>query len=131
MYEFVVTDFSAGPSEQRVTMSSRDSAVRFASGLSARHCVIFVAHIINHVDHGNFYVWCNDDIAHVRLDEHREHYASDPLRASFSGAPVQFRGEDGESFQVSSPQIVSRAQATEALHCWLASGSKLSSLSWS
>ncbi len=131
MYEFVVADFSTGHSEQRVTMPSRDAAIRFVSGLPARRCVIFVAHVTNHVDYGNFYAWCNDDLAHVRLDEHREHYASDPLRASSSSPPVQFQDEDGESFEVSPSQVISRAQAMEALHCWLTSGSKLSSLSWS
>lgn len=131
MYEFVVTEFGTTKSETRMACSTREAAVRFAATAVAPQCVIFVAHIVGHVDHGNFYAWCNGDVAHVRLDEHREHYASDPLRASAITSDVIFRGEDGEPLEVPSTQVISRAQATDALHCWLTSGSKLSSLSWS
>ncbi|WP_137914532.1 hypothetical protein [Rudaea sp. 3F27F6] len=131
MYEFVVTDFSAVPAEQRHTFPTRDAATRFGSSLAARRCAIFIAHIVDHVDYGNFYVWYNEDLAFVRLDEHREHYASDPLRASFVGPSIQFQDEDNELFEVLPSQVVGRAQAAEALQCWLTSGLKLSSLSWS
>src|SRR5579859_6282536 len=131
MHEFVVINFSALPAEQRQTFPTRDAADRFGSSLTARRCAIFVAHIVDDVDYGNFYVWYNEDLAFVRLDEHREHYASDPLRTSSAGPSNQFQDEDNELFEVLPSQVVGRAQAAEALHCWLTSGSKLSSLSWS
>src|SRR5262245_16300485 len=131
MYEFVITDVGATLSVNRAECSGRDEALRYAAALNTRQGLVFVAHIVGHVDHGNFYAWYNDDIAHVRLDEHREPYASDPSRPSSTDNPIGFHHEDGEIFDVPSSQVISRVQASEALSCWLATGKMLPSLSWS
>jgi hypothetical protein len=131
MHEFVVSDFSSSPATQQAQFFNTDAAVLFTESIHAMQCVIYVAHIVGHVDHGNFYIWRSNDLAHVRLDEHREHYLTDPSRSVTTKEAVAFIDESGAMFNVSPSKVISWAQATEALIFWLRSGSKLPSLSWS
>ena len=131
MYEFLVSDFSSTLAIEQAQFLDVDAAVLFTESIYARQCVIYVAHIVDGVDHGNFYIWRNIDLAHVRLDEHREHYATDPSRLAIAKEVAAFIDESGTVLEISPSSVISWAQATEALMFWLRSGSKLPSLSWS
>lgn len=80
------------------------------------------------VSHGEIYVWLSSDRAVVRIDEHREWYAREPVLPT--GDPVEFYDEHGASFMESRAATISRLQALAALAHWLATGRMLSSLSW-
>lgn len=75
MYSFLITRFLP-LNEQRMDFATGDAAAIFASEVETSHCVVSVSQLVGGIDYGNFYIWCNEHSAHVRLDEHREHYAS-------------------------------------------------------
>jgi hypothetical protein len=131
MYEFEISDYSASPVFRRVQFPAAEAAIQFAKAIDASQCVIYVAHIVDQVDYGNLYIWRNNDIAYLRLDEHREHFASDLSRSLCGGEKIKFFDEDGTVFEVSSPGVIDWIQAFDALLLWLRSGAKLPSLSWS
>lgn len=86
---------------------------------------------------GALMLWLNAERALVRLDEHCEHYATDPhvsyditqLPETFVNPPEN--GFKGNSFQEDFHRTVTKAQASAAALYWLDTGDKLSSLHWS
>jgi hypothetical protein len=93
--------------------------------------VIFAADIRDHIDYGNFYVWLCAGRAYVRLDEHREHYASFRDVTTIPRGEAVFFDEDGSTFSASLAATVSVASAKEALAHWLATGEATTALLWS
>jgi hypothetical protein len=92
---------------------------------------LMVADIRDRVDHGNFLVWLNGDRAFVRLDEHREHYATDPLIRDRRYGVVRFGAGADDGFEVPFAESVSRKQALQALELWLRTGHRSPELEWS
>lgn len=91
---------------------------------------VMVADIRGGVDRGNFLAWFQGGRAFVRLDEHRDHYATDSSIRNLPDEAIRFEG-DGDSFEVPFAQSVSRAQALDALEIWLTTGQMSPSLEWS
>jgi hypothetical protein len=78
-----------------------------------------------------FMVWLVGDRGRVRLDLHREWYATDPSVACESpDAPVTFRDTDGSAFTERYAKTVSRAVALEAVWYWLRTGKLDPKLRW-
>jgi hypothetical protein len=82
----------------------------------------------NGVSHGEFHAWLSGDRALVRVDEHREWYAREPVRPT--GDPVEFCDEDGDRFTRPREATVSRPRALAALAHWLSTGRMLPALTW-
>lgn len=112
-------------------MAEAAQAAAVIANLAAGAAVIFVADIRDHIDHGNFYVWWSAGQAYVRLDEHREHYASYRDTATIRQGEAMFLDEDGASFSVLLADTVSASAAKEALAHWLLTGRATDALVWS
>lgn len=69
-------------------------------------------------------------MAWVRVDEHREHFARDPSRASLPGEVSGFPESGGGEFKVQAADAIIAAQARLALACWLENGAWWSGLEW-
>ncbi|WP_146009539.1 hypothetical protein [Deinococcus planocerae] len=77
-----------------------------------------------------FMVWFSGDRALVRLDKHREHYATDSALGTSDADEVIF--DDGtEVFTRRWDETVTREQAQAAFSHWLTTGGRLESLAWS
>ncbi|RJF72363.1 hypothetical protein D3875_13195 [Deinococcus cavernae] len=82
-------------------------------------------------------IWLNAERAIFRLDEHREHYATDPdvffditqLSETFVNPPEN--DFQGNTFVEDFHHTVTKAQALAAALHWLDTGEKLESLNWS
>ena len=86
---------------------------------------------------GGFQIWLNKSRAFVRLDEHCEHYATDPdmsydiSQGSENFPDVGQWGFGQEIFTQDFHQTITKAQALAAALHWLETGDKLESLIWS
>jgi hypothetical protein len=89
---------------------------------------IMVADQASGVSYGELCAWLSGDRALVRVDEHREWYAREPVPPK--GDPVEFDDEDGGSFVEARGATISRQQALTALTHWLATGGMLRTLVW-
>jgi hypothetical protein len=80
---------------------------------------------------GDFIVWLAGDRARVRLDLHREWYATRPGATPGSVETlVPFRDSDGSEFHERLADTVSRDQAVEAFFHWLRTGEMDPALAW-
>jgi len=80
---------------------------------------------------GDFMFWLVGDRARVRLDLHREWYATDPsLAHDLPDAPVTFRDSDGSPYVEPYANTVARAAALEAFWYWLRTGKMDPNLHW-
>jgi hypothetical protein len=80
--------------------------------------------------YGNFQAWFCGNRALVRLDEHREHYATSPYPPSSGPAEIEF--EDWISnFNMPSTSTVSLQEASQAFVHWMTTGEMIGSLEWS
>jgi len=132
VYELEITRFLPSSRQEKLAFPQAIEAWQAIQAVVDEEVVIFVAQIEEHVDYGNFYVWRQRERAFVRLDEHCEHYASDPSCSGISDREVCFRDEEGGSFFcVPESATVASADAMAALEHWLHTGKKLPSLIWS
>jgi hypothetical protein len=77
------------------------------------------------------WLWYNGEgMAWVRLDEHCEHFARDPNRATIIGEVGGFPDGSGGSFAVPAAEVVTVQQAEQVLTCWLESGARWLGLEW-
>jgi hypothetical protein len=76
MYQIELTQFGQKFETSIRDFFSSDGAQAALSSLDADVCVVFVAHLVDNCDYGNFHVWMSAEHALVRLDEHRAHFAS-------------------------------------------------------
>lgn len=130
-FEIEITRFEEGFLSRRATAGDADAAEAMVrAGVRGECCVRATQRDGDRLGE-DFYVWFAGDRALVRRDEHREWYAADPAVAgSAAGATVEFRDDDGSRFPERMVGTVSRAQALEALACWLRTGTLLPSLTW-
>ena len=133
IYEIEITRFAPGPIVERYAVATSEDAARQIQLDHAIELLIFVTALDRerNVDWGNFCVWCNAERARVQLNEHREHYATDPLLQPEQTREVRFRDELGGSFSVPYQQTVTRDQALAALRFWLPSQEHTPELAWS
>jgi len=102
-----------------------------ASGLDDETSFIAIADIRGNTCWGQLLVWRSAGRALVRLNEHREHYASYPDTSSIPPGDASFLDEDGSTFYVPLANTVSVESAKEALLHWLSTGDTTSALLWS
>ena len=77
------------------------------------------------------WLWYNGEgMALVRLDEHCEHFARDPSRATIVGDVGGFPNGSGGSFAAPAADVVTVQQAEQVLTCWLSSGAWWPGLKW-
>lgn len=131
MYEIEITRFQPQPIVQKFSLAEAAEASTLVSGVDDETAVIFVADIRDRVDYGNVYVWLCAGRAYVRLDEHREHYASFRDIAAIPRGEAVFFDEDGSTFSTSLAATVSVALAKDALAHWLTTGRATTALLWS
>ena len=80
---------------------------------------------------GEFMFWLAADRARVRLDLHREWYATDHAPAADHGsAPVPFRDDDGSTFLEDPVNTVTRDAALKAFEHWFRTGGMDPGLQW-
>ena len=130
-YDIEITTFTPDLHTSRTVVDTAEEA--WAAARAAEtidDCVLLVGCHTQEVSYGDFYIWLAGDRASVRLDEHRDWYASDPAWVA-SAAPMDtwFRDADGP-FPAQNAETISRAQAFEALEYWLQTGKMLPSLTW-
>jgi hypothetical protein len=120
-------------------VTSRESGIMKRGSLSAAEIELHAREVgeagwitaadhANGVSYGEFHAWLSGDRALVRIDEHREWYAREPVRPK--GDPVEFFDEGEVSFAAPRGATVSREQALAALAHWLATGDMLRTLVW-
>jgi hypothetical protein len=131
MYEIEITRFQPQPTMQRFSLDRAAEASTVVAGVDDETAVIFVANIRDRIDYGNFYVWLCAGRAYVRLDEHREHYASFRDATTIPLGEAIFFDEDGSRFSTSLATTVNVISAKEALAFWLATGKATTALLWS
>ena len=88
---------------------------------------ILVADIEGNVDYGNFILGLKNDLASVQLNEHCEHFASDPNRLNCDDELVCFYDETS----IKKSDTVTREQGLDALYFWLGTREKTDRLRWS
>jgi hypothetical protein len=76
----------------------------------------------------DLHVWINGDRARVRLDQHREWYATE--QRSQDGPEIEFEEAPGETFVEPFAATVSREQAWAAIDHFLAVEQPLPALVW-
>lgn len=131
MYEIEITRFQPQPVRPSFSLADAAETSTVVAGVDDEKAVIFVANIRDRMDYGNFYVWLCAGRAYVRLDEHREHYASARDAATPPQGEVLFLDEDGSTFSALLAATVSVRSAKEALAHWLATGHATNALQWS
>ena len=130
-FEIEITRFEPGLATSRTTTSDAGEA-ELAVRLGAREaCVILVARHDGAISRGELHVWLAGGRALVRLDEHREWYATDPAWSASAAPPEwEFRDSDGTSFSAPTSETVSRSQAMDVLTFWPRAGEMLPGLTW-
>jgi hypothetical protein len=131
MYEIEITRFQPQPILQSFSLADAAEVSAVLAGVDDETAVIFIANIRDRIDYGNFYVWLCAGRAYVRLDEHREHYASVRDAATIPQGEVVFFDEDGATFSALLAATVSARSAKEALEHWLTTGHATTALLWS
>lgn len=77
------------------------------------------------------WLWLSPSGAHLRVDEHREHFALRPASLpSVAAEGVTFRDEDGSAFTVLGAEVLDRRTAMTAVLHWLQTGARTSALAW-
>lgn len=130
-YDIEITDFAPDARMSRATVSTPQEAwiaARAAEALDP--CMLLVSRLGGNVNWGDFYIWLAGDRALVRVDEHRDWYATDPLMTvAEADTELEFRDTHGTFFELFA-KTVSRAQAFAALDYYLRTGEMLPSLTW-
>ena len=114
-----------------IDVDEREQVLLFINRNFSSLSFLLIALINNDVDYGNFIIWRNDERVSVRLDEHREHLASDPLLEYDVLLTCEFLNEDGSIFYVDYNKTVSNTHALEASYCWVNNSTKTENLTWS
>ena len=128
-YDGEIATFDREIVERRLVFQSVADATRFIESLPENTIYVLIGQSKGGVSFGDFMIWFAGQRAYVRLDEHREHIASEanPLM----GKPkVSFRDTDGSSFEVSWEETVPRESAIRALLAWLPSRKKSTEFNW-
>ncbi|HEV3049928.1 MAG TPA: hypothetical protein VGX50_06455 [Longimicrobium sp.] len=134
IYDIEITEFAPDARTSRAVVNTAEeawAAARAAEALDA--CMLLVTRHEETVNWGDFYIWLAGGRASVRLDEHRDWYATDPEAMPVGDAAaeteLEFGDEFGPFFKPRS-KTVSRAQAFEALEYYLRTREMLPSLTW-
>jgi hypothetical protein len=129
-YVFEVTTFVPELRQERRSFAKLSEAVNALGGLPSANAVIYVAALGDNVDHGNFYLFLNNEnSAHIMLHEHREFVATDPASEA-ENKRIEFLGEDGSAFIVDAALTVSAARGKSALEYWLPNQDQWPELIW-
>ena len=119
-YRVETTSFP-GPESKLDNFDSASEVVAVVRALGPEDRVLFVAalDLVEHYDHGNFYLFTNaSGRAHVMLHEHREFLPRDP-GVPDDGGESTFLDEDGNEFSVPHTMTTSLQRAVAALEYWL------------
>ncbi len=131
MNEIEITHFEPEPITTRSTVNSASEAEALVREGADTASYVLVARHEGEVSLGEFHIWLSGDRAIVRLDEHRERYATHPARiSSIGGGEIWFRDVDGMPFPAQVAETVTRSRALEALNQWLRTGEMLPGLAW-
>lgn len=117
-----------GPEPNEIHVATPGEVLRLIDGAGKELKFFCVADVRSGCDWGNFMVWLGGGHARVRLDEHREHYASPP--GARQGGSVQFIDTDGSTFDIPLSECVPRNEALRAFTLWLATGKRDPLLAW-
>lgn len=128
-YEIEVTTFAPRLAAHQFETADPVKAASYLDEQLESICCVVVAASESEVDLGNFILWLSGERALVRLDEHREHFASSP-NIDGRNSPIVFRDDDGSSFSVAVERTVARQDAVAALRFWLSSQARTASLNW-
>ena len=107
-------------------LSDANEIADLLSQLRARDFFFGMSLIDGQCDLGKFWLCTKGNDAWVRLDEHREHYGSDPKRSGCSDDSTVVL--DGA--RVPRRETVSRQDALAAFDFWLRTRQKINSLEW-
>jgi hypothetical protein len=127
-YEAELSRFDERRSRETLVTCDAEVLIAKVARFDADPSVVFVAWLSQGADHGNFYLWRRHGRALVRLDEHREHFASQPDHA-LTGT-IEFVDEDGTTFVVDAGETVDAEAGLAALHHWLRTGEMTPGLAW-
>jgi hypothetical protein len=131
MYEVELIRFRPVHIKQEFSFAAAAEAARVASGLDDETSFIAIADIRDNTCWGELLIWCSGGRALVRLNEHREHFASYPDTSSIPQGDASFLDDDGSTFYIPLANTVSVESAEEALLHWLSTGGTTSALTWS
>jgi hypothetical protein len=129
MFDIEITACQPEPVTNSLTARNPHEAYMAVLARLGVRCAVRVFHQDRQATHTDFFLWVADDRARVRVDEHREWYATDPKLAPTEGT-VEFADRDGSLFSVPMNETVSRQQAMVALADWLDGEEKTSLLTW-
>jgi hypothetical protein len=128
-YQLEVTSFEPAPRTSKSILERTEDVVALLTGLSGS-VVVLVEAIEGNIDHGNFYLFLNDEKrAHVMLHEHCEFLACDPLSADAVDEVVFFH-EDGTAFSVPGILATSADRGRAALKYWLPHQERWPEFTW-
>jgi len=129
MFDIEITTFDPEPAATPLKARNPHEAYMAVLARTGSRCAVHVRHQDEVAAHTELYLWLSGDRARVRVDEHREWYATDPA-AGASVAEAEFTAADGSVFQARLEETVSRQQAMVALADWLDGEEKTSLLTW-
>jgi hypothetical protein len=131
LFEVEINALAPGPKRvQRTDLTEEGVAAAIREVTLARAAFALVGKIDDR-SIGDFMFWLVDDRARVRLDLHREWYATDPsVLHELPTAPVTFRDSDGSDYVEPYVNTVARAAALEAFWYWLRTGKMDPKLHW-
>ncbi|MBC3916929.1 hypothetical protein H8L32_05520 [Undibacterium sp. CY18W] len=131
MYEVEIIRFQPVHIKQEFSFSSAVEATKVALELDDETSFIVIADIRGNACWGEFLVWRSEGRALVRLNEHREHFASYRDISAIQTSDVSFLDDDGSVFDIPLANTVSVESAKEALLHWLLTGEATIALLWS
>jgi hypothetical protein len=130
-FEIEITRFEPELATSRTTTSDAGEAELAVRTGAGEACVILVARHDGAISLGELHVWLAAGRALLRVDEHREWYATDPAWSASAASPEsEFRDSDGTSFSTPTSETVSQSQALDAMAFWLRAGEMLPDLTW-
>jgi hypothetical protein len=130
-YDIEITDFTSGGRTSRTVVSTAEEAgTQARAAESIDQCLLLVGRHAENVSHDDFHLWLAGSRAFLRLDGHRDWYATDPGAApAQDGTEVELSDLDGR-FSVPFSRTLSRTQGFEALLHWLRTGEMMPGLAW-
>jgi len=131
MYKVELIRFHPTRAKQEFSFADAAEAAEMVLEVSDEPSFIAIADISGNTCWGELLIWQSGGRALVRLNEHREHFASYPETSSITLEEVSFLDDDGSIFQVPLSNTISVSSAKEALKHWLSTGKTIGTLIWS
>ncbi|MES2036667.1 MAG: hypothetical protein V4495_02425 [Pseudomonadota bacterium] len=131
MYEVEIIRFQPVHIKQEFSLSNAVEATKMALELDDETSFIAIADIRDNACWGEFLVWRSEGRALVRLNEHRQHFASYQDASAIQTGNATFLDDDGSAFHTPLAHTVSIESAKEALVHWLSTGNATTALIWS